>query len=144
MNFCAFCALTLLGGIWPVKTAWWSAGVVICLRWGADLHMAQLMPLILTVSCSSKSRLVLPFWYRLTRVVPDSCYTGVVVVLCTRGEQCTYLKELSLHSVSHWPAHGGSNGHAKQPIYIRYRCTAASTLSFVLLTLWSLAAALAP
>ena len=34
-----------------------------------QLHMAQLMPLPLTVSC--KSRLVLPFWYRLTRVVPE-------------------------------------------------------------------------
>jgi len=33
--------------------------------------MAQLMPLPLTISCSGKSRLVLPFWYRLTRVVPD-------------------------------------------------------------------------
>jgi len=30
--------------------------------------MAQLMPLPLTVSCF---RLVLPFWYRLTWVVPD-------------------------------------------------------------------------
>jgi len=30
------------------------AGVVICLEQGADLHMAQLMPLPLTVSCSSK------------------------------------------------------------------------------------------
>jgi len=29
----------------------------------------QLMPLQLTVSCSSKSKLVLPFWYQLTRVV---------------------------------------------------------------------------
>jgi len=47
----------------------WAVGVVICLGRGADLHMAQLMPLPLTVSCSSKSRLVLPFWYRLTRVV---------------------------------------------------------------------------
>jgi len=28
--------------------------VVICLERGADLHMAQLMPLPLTVSCSSK------------------------------------------------------------------------------------------
>jgi len=28
--------------------------VVICLEQGADLHMAQLMPLPLTVSCSSK------------------------------------------------------------------------------------------
>ena len=44
--------------------------MVICLERGADLHMAQLMPLPLTVSCSSnKSRLVLPFWYRLTQVV---------------------------------------------------------------------------
>jgi len=65
-----------LGGrkdIWPVKTEWWDdhAGVVICLGWDADLHMAQLMPLPLTVSCSSKSRLVLPFWYWLTWVVPD-------------------------------------------------------------------------
>ena len=47
----------------------WDAGVVICLERGADLHMAQLMPLPLTVSCSSKSRLVLPIWYRLTQVV---------------------------------------------------------------------------
>jgi len=30
------------------------AGVVICLELGADLHMAQLMPLPLTVSCFSK------------------------------------------------------------------------------------------
>ena len=32
------------------KTEWWGAGVVICLERGADLHMAQLMPLPLTVS----------------------------------------------------------------------------------------------
>jgi len=36
-----------------------------------DLHMVQLMPLPLTISCFSKSRLVLPFWYRFTWVVPD-------------------------------------------------------------------------
>jgi len=45
------------------KTEWWDAGVVMCLGQGADLHMAQLMPLPLTVSCSSKSRLVLPSWF---------------------------------------------------------------------------------
>ena len=44
--------------------------MVICLERGADLHTAQLMPLPLTVSCFSKTRSVLPFWYRLTRVVP--------------------------------------------------------------------------
>jgi len=36
------------------KTEWWGAGVVVCLEQGADLHMAQLMPLLLTVSCFSK------------------------------------------------------------------------------------------
>ena len=37
------------------KTEWWGAGyLVICLERGADLHMAQLMPLPLTVSCFSK------------------------------------------------------------------------------------------
>jgi len=32
--------------------------MVIFLERNADLHMAQLMPLPLTISCSSKSRLV--------------------------------------------------------------------------------------
>jgi len=41
-------------GIWPVKTEWWGVGTVICLERGADLHIAQLMPLPLTVSCFSK------------------------------------------------------------------------------------------
>jgi len=27
------------------KTEWWGAGMVMCLGRGADLHMAQLMPL---------------------------------------------------------------------------------------------------
>ena len=50
-----------------IKTKWWGAGVATCLERDADLHMAQLMSLPLTV----KSRLVVPFSYRLTRVVPD-------------------------------------------------------------------------
>jgi len=48
-----------------------ASGQVICLERGADFHMAQLMPLPLTVSCFSKIQMVLPSWYRLTRVVPD-------------------------------------------------------------------------
>jgi len=36
------------------KTQQWGAGMVICLERGSDLHMAQLMPMPLTVSCSSK------------------------------------------------------------------------------------------
>jgi len=33
------------------KTGWWGAGMAICLEQGADLHVAQLMPLPLTVAC---------------------------------------------------------------------------------------------
>ena len=36
------------------KSERWGAGVFICLERGADLHMAQQMPLPLTVSCFSK------------------------------------------------------------------------------------------
>jgi len=42
-------------GIRLVKsTEWWVAGVVVYLERGADLHMAQLMPLPLIASCFSK------------------------------------------------------------------------------------------
>ena len=97
--------------------------MVICLERGADLHMAQLMPLPLTVSCFSKiqigfaflvpahlgsprkmavkrvcvcvcvcvclasvkSRLVLPFWYRPTRVVLDKGPLNRCVCVCVRA-----------------------------------------------------------
>jgi len=85
MNLC--CALTLLVGRQEghpacKKTEWWDAGMVMCLGQGADLHMAQLMPLPLTVSCCNKSRLVLPFWCRLTQVVLDKIQEGRKMVVC--------------------------------------------------------------
>ena len=43
------------------KTECWGSGVVICLERGADLHMAQLMPLPLTVSCFSKIQIGFTF-----------------------------------------------------------------------------------
>jgi len=67
----AFSASTLLVGT-----------QVGCLGQGADLHMAQLMPLPLIISCCSKSRLVLPFWCQLTWVVPDNIQEGRKTVLC--------------------------------------------------------------
>jgi len=71
----AFSALTLLvgrqEGIQPVKTEWWGTGMVICLERDADLHMAQLMPVPLTVSCFSKIQIGFTFWYWLTWVVPE-------------------------------------------------------------------------
>jgi len=48
-------------GIRPVKTEWWGASMVICLERGADLHMSQLLPLPLTVSCSSKIQIGFTF-----------------------------------------------------------------------------------
>jgi len=55
------CWLGIGKGIRPVKTECWGAGMVICLEWGADLHMAQLMPLPLTVSCFSKIQIGFTF-----------------------------------------------------------------------------------
>ena len=43
------------------KTKWWGAGMVICLERGTDLHVAQLMPLPLTVSCFSKIQIGFTF-----------------------------------------------------------------------------------
>jgi len=43
------------------KTEWWGAGVDIFLEQGANLHMAQLMPLPLTVSCYSKIQIAFTF-----------------------------------------------------------------------------------
>jgi len=45
--------------------------MVICLERGADLHMAQLLPLPLTVSCFSKIQIGFTFWYQLAWVVPE-------------------------------------------------------------------------
>ena len=61
-----FSALTLLVG-WQEgqpackKSEWWGVGVVICLERDGHLHMAQLMPLPLTVSCFSKIQICFIF-----------------------------------------------------------------------------------
>jgi len=62
----AFSAVTLLVGRQEGHSAckeheWWGAGVVICLERDADLHMAQLMSLPLTVSCFSKVQIGFTF-----------------------------------------------------------------------------------
>ena len=64
--FDAFSALTLFVGRQEghsacKKTEWRGAGVVLCLERDADLHMAQLMPLPLTVSCFSKIQIGFTF-----------------------------------------------------------------------------------
>jgi len=49
------CWLSGRKGIWPVKTEWCGAGMVICLERGADLHLP------LTVSCFSKIQICFTF-----------------------------------------------------------------------------------
>ena len=72
----AFSALTLLVGRQEghpacKKTERWGAGMVICLERGADLHGPADAIATRCLFALVKSRLVLPFWYRLTWVVQD-------------------------------------------------------------------------
>jgi len=86
----AFSALMLLVGRQeghPAcrKTEWWGAGVVICLKRGADLDMAQLMPRPLTAFRFSKIQLDFAFW---VPAHPDS----------PKGQVCDTLRWLNLGS----------------------------------------------
>ena len=103
-------------GIRPVKeTEWLGGGMVICLERGAELHIAQLMPLPLTLFASVKSRLVLPLWYRLTRVVTDKGPLNGCVCVCVYlgynmaaktswhryGTKLCHRRRM--YNVGHWP-----------------------------------------
>jgi len=80
----AFSALMLLVG-WQEghlackKTEWWGAGMVICLELGADLHMAQLVPLPLTVCCFSEIQIGFTF---LVPAHPGSLGQRAVKCVC--------------------------------------------------------------
>ena len=53
--------------------------MLVCLERGADLHMAQLMPLPLTVSCFSKMQIGFTF---LVPAHPDRHGKGAVKWVC--------------------------------------------------------------
>jgi len=70
--------------------------MVISLERGADLHMAQLMPLPLTVSCSSKTQIGFTFLVPLTWVVPDiGPLNGCVCVLISHDKNMARSKNYS-------------------------------------------------
>ena len=69
--------------------------MVICLGRGADLHMAQLMPLPLTVSCFSKIQIGFTF---LVPAHPGSPGKRAVIQVCVCVSVCVLL--LWLTSVS--------------------------------------------
>ena len=58
--------------------------MVTCLELGADLHMVQLMPLPLAVSCFIKIQIGFAFWYWLTRVVQDKGPLNGCVCVCVQ------------------------------------------------------------
>jgi len=92
-------ALTLLVGRQEGHPAckklieWWVAGVVICMEQGADLHMAQQIPLPLTVSCFSEIQIVFTFQVLAHLGSPGKkavklvcvcvCVRACVIVYCT-------------------------------------------------------------
>ena len=64
-------------------------GVVVCLERGADLRMAQLMPLPLTVSCSSKIQIGFTFLVPAYPGCPGK--EAVKWLLLLRTSQCSVL-----------------------------------------------------
>ena len=87
-------------GIRPVKTEWWGAGMVIC---RARCRLAYGPADATATLASVKSRLVLPFWYRLTRVVLDKePLNGCVCVCCNRKVKPIFKwrKRWSYHIIS--------------------------------------------
>ena len=76
-------------GIWPVKklsgevlawlSVWSEVQTCICSSW-CHFHSLSL--------ASVKSRLVLPFWYRLTWVVPEKWPLNVCVCVCACVRAC--------------------------------------------------------
>ena len=92
LDFYAFSALMLLVGWQEGHPAcknleWWGHGMVICLERGAYLHMAQLMPLPLTVSCFNEIQIGFTFLYWLTWVVPEKgllnvCSSSSTGIIC--------------------------------------------------------------
>ena len=98
----AFSALTLLvgrqeGHLACKKLQWWGAGVVICLERDADLHMAQLMPLPLTVSCFSKVQIGFTFLVLAHLGSPGQRAVKRVCVLCG-----SFLRSLQSYHNTGW------------------------------------------
>ena len=73
--------------------------MVICLERGADLHMAQRIPLPLTVSCSSKMQIGFTF---LVPAHPGSPGQRAVKRVCV----CVYCMQMYVHKCVCPQTHG--------------------------------------
>ena len=117
----AFSALTLLverqeGHPACKKLEWWGTGMVICLERCADLHMARLIPLPLTVSCFSKIQIGLTFLVLShlgspgQRAVKRVCVCVCVCVSTACHENTViYTTTAILLFVGHCSGNGGSH-----------------------------------
>jgi len=81
------------------KTEWWGAGMVICLEqtWRTVTSWCHCHSLSLA---SVKSRLVLPFWYWLTQVVPEKGPSNVCVCVCSDDQEAIWQTALTLVCLS--------------------------------------------
>jgi len=76
------------------KLEWWGAGVVVCQERSADLHMAQLMPLPLTISCFSKIKISFNFLVPAYTGSPGQRANGcvfVVAMISLDTTQCSFM-----------------------------------------------------
>jgi len=104
-DYGAFSALTLLVGRQEghpacKKTEWSGAGVAICLERGAELHMAQPMPLPLTVSCFRKIQIGFTFLVPAhpgslgQRAAKRVCGGGITMMMMTTQHGRNFLRDL--------------------------------------------------
>ena len=94
------CWLGCRKGIRPVKkNEWWGDGMVICLEQGADLHMAQLMSLPLTVSCFIQIHIGFAF---LVLAHPGSPGQRAVKRVCVCFWRCWLGDRKGIRPVKNW------------------------------------------
>ena len=97
------------------KTERWNAGMVICLEQGADLHMAQLMPLPLTVSCFSKIQIGFTFLVPAHLGSPGQrAVKRVCVCVCVVSNPAEDRRQS-------WPNQGGMPAQKWSPIQLLTR-----------------------
>jgi len=114
--YSGFSALTLLVGQQErhrgcKKLEWRGTGMVICLERDADMHMAKLMPLPLTVSCFSKIQIGFTF---LVLAHPGSPRKKAVKRMCV----CVYTVLLNKVPLS----------HLQSPVYSRLQLNSTSQI----------------
>jgi len=78
------------------KLEWWGTGMVICLERDADLHMAQPMPLLLTVSCFSKIQIGFTF---LVPAHPGSPGKRAVKRVCVCAAFFAYFSKMRISHI---------------------------------------------